>query len=229
MFLSVLFFLAVGAHNIAGEAISCSESFCVVNDPQKVAECGSTLTQTNNLTSGDFTSSCEAVYIYLTSGIHIISKMVEFDFGDAVAVAIHGKPNDTTVICQDQAGLVFTNKSMFLKDIIFSGCNGRYNIISGGKKMIEALVFIFATFELRNVTVKHSEGNGLYASGISEDGLITNCSFYNNTYGHVNIWLEHQNCRYQNDTTTINITKTHFEKGNSKNGYYMECGLYQSA
>ena len=106
MFLSVLFFLAVGAHNI-GEAISCFESFCVVNDPQKVAECGSTLTQTNNKTSDDFTSSCKAVYIYLTSGIHIVNKMVEFDFGDAVAVTIHGKPNDTTVICQDQAGLVF--------------------------------------------------------------------------------------------------------------------------
>ena len=100
---------------------------------------------------------------------------------------------------------------VFIKDITFVQCASK----NWSKVHKATLYFEYATYyALENVVIDSSAGYGLCTYNCREQ-VIKNCSFLNNTEGHIQIW---QNLDYCESDFNVGIAKTEFHEGNFEGG-----------
>ena len=125
-------------------------------------------------------TSCETVHIYLTSGTHILSRNLDFNNSAAVQETVicgasQGPPS--IIECQGETGIGFSeNTSVKVELVELLHCNQARNM---RPTLQAALFFKNAQYTLSGVTVKNTEGWGVYAEDCWEQ-IIFNCTFTNN-------------------------------------------------
>ena len=125
-------------------------------------------------------TNCKFVHIYLTSGVHILH--VDLNFNDSVQeTEIHGAPHGppSIVKCQNNSGIRFSeNESanmILISNVMFLSCQ-RF----GERNLFPAALYLKnAVYTLSGVTVKDTDGWGLYVDNCSEQ-IIFNCTFSSN-------------------------------------------------
>ena len=162
-------------------------------------------------------SECKSVHIYLTSGTHTLSAKLIFN--DSVEdTKIYGSPTGEPSIiqCINEAGIRFSwrkeGNRVLIKDVTFVRCASKY----WDTKRNATLYFEYASYVLENVAINSSAGYGLCTYDCSEQ-VINNCSFHNNTGGHMLIWQNQDYCSLQ---FNIRINMTKFYGGNFITGEY---------
>jgi hypothetical protein len=171
------------------EGLYPNATICVANGSGREAECPNfypVFQRLSDLTANE--TSCNTVHIYLTSGTHILDK--NFDLRDSVEEteilgAPHGQPS--TIECLNNTGIRFSEKNhnrALISNVVFLHCRTtRTSTISYRDYRSElihvALYFKRALYTLNSVTVKGTEGHGLYAFQCREQ-IIYNCTITNN-------------------------------------------------
>lgn len=164
-------------------------SICVVSGSESIAECQQS--HIIHRLSDLVLNECLTVHIYLTSGTHILTENITFsDSVEETAIhgARHGKPS--IIECWNKTGIRFSkNETMnrvLVSNIVLTHCYSR--ITDGEKKNQAALYLKNALVTLHSMVIQNTEGYGLYVRESSVE--ISNCTFYNNTYGHIRVLLE---------------------------------------
>ena len=161
------------------KALCSNATICITNGDE-----GESLCQQNHQifhTLSDLTinqTSCETVHIYLTSGTHILSRNLYFNNSVQETVICGASQGPPSIIeCQGETGIGFseyTNVKMEL--VVLLHCNRIRNI---QQTLRAALFFKNAQYTLSGVTVKNTEGWGVYAEDCWKQ-IIFNCTFSNN-------------------------------------------------
>ena len=131
-------------------------------------------------------TNCKSVHIYLTSGIHILH--VDLYFYDSVQeTEIHGVPHGPPSIieCRNNSGIRFSENESANKIVI-------YNVMFLRCQRFRESLYLYSPFSdhaalylkkamytLSSVTVKYTDGWGLYVDDCSEQ-IIFNCTFSGN-------------------------------------------------
>ena len=134
-------------------------------------------------------TNCKSVHIYLTSGIHILP--VDLYFYDSVQeTEIHGAPHGPPSIieCRNNSGIRFSENErankILISNVMFLHCQNFYNLHLFPPNSDNAALYLKnAMYTLSGVTVKDTDGWGLYVDNCSEQ-IIFNCTFSSNK-GHI--------------------------------------------
>ena len=172
----VLFLLLFAA---CAKALCSNATICITNGDEGESQC-----QQNHQifhTLSDLTinqTSCETVHIYLTSGTHILSSNLDFNNSVQETVICGASQGPPSIIeCQGETGIGFSeNTSVRMELVVLLHCNrtrDKYQTLQA------ALFFMNAQYTLSGVTVKNTEGWGVYAEDCWEQ-IIFNCTFINN-------------------------------------------------
>ncbi len=196
---------------------TCSNITCVTNSDDKLVECQDR-NATRIITSlSDFTLTSETVHIYLTSGSHDLHKILNIS-DSVVETQIHGAPHGTIIECWNEAGIRFsenrTQNKVFLSNLTLKHCSTT-TYVGKSYKNSAALSFKNVLYMLTNVTVENTAGHGLLAYQCNQH-VISNCTFKNNTNGHVNISFQHDGRK--KEQVLVKIKGTKFYEGASKKG-----------
>ena len=158
----------------------CSNAkICITNEDEGESQC-----QQNHQifhTLSDLTinqTSCETVHIYLASGTHILSRNLDFSNSVRETVICGASQGPPSIIeCQGETGIDFSeNSSVRMELVELLNCNRTRNI---HQSLQAALFFKNAQYTLSGVTVKNTEGWGVYAEDCWEQ-IIFNSNFINN-------------------------------------------------
>ena len=172
----VLFLLWFAA---CAKALCSNATICITNGDEGESQC-----QQNHQifhTLSDLTinqTSCEDVYIYLTSGTHILSRNLDFNNSVQETVICGASQGPPSIIeCQGETGIEFSeNANVKMELVELLNCNRTRNI----HHTFQAVLFFKnAQYTLSGVTVKNTEGWGVYAEDCWEQ-IIFNCTFINN-------------------------------------------------
>ena len=173
----VLFLLWFAA---CAKALCSNATICITNGDEGESQC-----QQNHQifsTLSDLTinqTSCETVHIYLTSGTHILSR--NLDFNNSVQETVIGGASQgppSIIECQGGTGIEFSeNTSVRMELVELLNCNQTRYISYQTHQA--TLFFKNAQYILSGVTVKNTEGWGVYAEDCWEQ-IIFNCTFINN-------------------------------------------------
>ena len=174
----VLFLLWFAA---CAKALCSNATICITNGDEGESQC-----QQNHQifhTLSDLTisqTSCETVHIYLTSGTHILSRNLDFNNSVQETVICGASQGPPSIIeCQGETGIAFSeNTSIRMELVELLHCNRtRYN--DNQQTLQATLFFQNVQYTLSGVTVKNTEGWGVYAEDCWEQ-IIFNCTFTNN-------------------------------------------------
>ena len=161
------------------KALCSNATICITNGDDGESQC-----QQNHQifhTLSDLTinqTSCETVHIYLTSGTHILSRNLDFSNSVQETVICGASQGPPSIIeCQGETGIEFSeNASVKVEMVELLHCNRTRNI----QRTVQATLFFKnAQYTLSGVTVKNTEGWGVYAEDCWEQ-IIFNCTFINN-------------------------------------------------
>ena len=172
----VLFLLWFAA---CAKALCSNATICITNGDEGESQC-----QQNHQifhTLSDLTinqTSCETVHIYLTSGTHILSRNLDFSNSVQETVICGASQGPPSIIeCQGETGIGFSeNISVKMELVELLNCNRTRD---KHQTLQAALFFKDAQYTLSGVTVKNTEGCGVYAEDCLEQ-IFFNCSFTNN-------------------------------------------------
>ena len=172
----VLFLLWFAA---CSKALCSNATICITNGNEGESQC-----QQNHQifhTLSDLTinqTSCETVHIYLTSGTHILSRSLDFNNSVQETVICGASQGPPSIIeCQGETGIEFSEySSVKIELVAMLHCSRTRNIQQAPQAV---LFFKNAKYTLSGVTVKNTEGWGVYAEDCWEQ-IIFNCTFINN-------------------------------------------------
>ena len=172
----VLFLLWIAS---CAKALCSNATICITNGDEGESQC-----QQNHQifqTLSDLTinkTSCETVHIYLTSGTHILNRNLDFSSSvqaTAICGASQGPPS--IIECQGETGIAFNEETIVKMElVVLLHCNRTRNM---QQTLQAALFFKNAQYILSGVTLKNTEGWGVYAENCSEQ-IIIDCTFINN-------------------------------------------------
>ena len=173
-FKELLFLLWFAA---CAKALCSNATICITNGDEGESQC-----QQNHQilhTLSDLTinqTSCETVHIYLTSGTHILSRNLDFNSSVLETVICGASQGPPSIIeCQGGTGIEFSeNTSVKVELVVLLHCNRTRNL-----QFQAAFFFKNSQYTLKDVTVKNTEGWGVYAEDCREQ-IIFNCTFINN-------------------------------------------------
>ena len=173
----VLFLLLFAA---CAKALCSNATICITNGDEGESQCQHHHHQIFH-TLSDLTinqTSCETVHIYLTSGTHILSQNLDFNNSVQETVICGASQGPPSIIeCQGETGIEFSeNTSVKMELITLLHCN---RTRKSAQRLKAALYFKNAQYTLSGVTVKNTEGWGVYAEDCWEQ-IIFNCTFINN-------------------------------------------------
>ena len=172
----VLFLLLFSA---CAKAQCSNATLCITNGDEGESQCQQNhqiFHMLSDLTINQ--TSCETVHIYLTSGTHILSRNLDFNNSVQETVICGASQGPPSIIeCQGEAGIEFSeNTSVKVELVELLHCNRTRNI----QQALQATLFFKnAQYTLSGVTVKNTEGWGVYAEDCWEQ-IIINCTFINN-------------------------------------------------
>ena len=172
----VLFLLLFAA---CAKALCSNATICITNGDEGESQCQQNhqiFHMLSDLTINQ--TSCETVHIYLTSGTHILSRNLDFNNSVQETVICGASQGPPSIIeCQGEAGIEFSeNTSVKVELVELLHCNRTRNI----QQALQATLFFKnAQYTLSGVTVKNTEGWGVYAEDCLEQ-IIINCTFINN-------------------------------------------------
>ena len=172
----VLFLLWFAA---CAKALCSNATICITNKNE-----GETLCQYQDQifhTLSDLTinqTSGETVHIYLTSGTHILNRNLDFNNSVQETVICGASQGPPSIIeCQGETGIEFSEySSVKIELVAMLHCSRTRNIQQAPQAV---LFFKNAQYTLSGVTVKNTEGWGVYAEDCWEQ-IIFNCTFINN-------------------------------------------------
>ena len=176
----VLFLLLFAA---CAKALCSNATICITNGDEGESQC-----QQNHQifhTLSDLTinqTSCETVHMYLTSGTHILNRNLDFNNSVQETVICGASQGPPSIIeCQGETGIGFSeNTSVKVELVVMLHCNRTYKRENRRPKTLRAtLLFQNAQYTLSGVTVKNTEGWGVYADDCRKQ-IIFNCTFINN-------------------------------------------------
>ena len=172
----VLFLLLFAA---CAKALCSNATICITNGDEGESQCQHHQQIFHTLSELTINqTSCESVHIYLTSGTHILSRNLDFNNSVQETVirgAYQGPPS--IIECQGETGIEFSeNTSVKMELITLLHCN---RTRKSEQRIQAALFFKNAQYTLSGVTVKNTEGWGVYAEDCWEQ-IIFNCTFINN-------------------------------------------------
>ena len=175
-FKEVLFLLLFAA---CAKALCSNATICITNGDEGESQCQhhhQIFHTLSDLTINQ--TSCESVHIYLTSGTHILSRNLDFNNSVQETVICGASQGSPSIIeCQGETGIEFSeNTSVKLELITLLHCNRTRR---SEQSLQAALFFKNAQYILSGVTVKNTEGWGVYAEDCWEQ-IIFNCTFINN-------------------------------------------------
>ena len=170
----VLFLLLFAA---CAKALCSNATICITNGDEGESQCQHhhqifhTLSDLNQ-------TCCESVHVYLTSGTHILSRNLDFNNSVQETVICGASQGPPSIIeCQGETGIKFSeNTSVKMELITLLHCN---RTRQSKLRIRAALFFKNAQYTLNGVTVKNSEGWGVYAVDCWEQ-IIIDCTFINN-------------------------------------------------
>ena len=173
----VLFLLLFAA---CAKALCSNATLCITNGDEGESQCQhhhQIFHTLSDLTINQ--TSCESVHIYLTSGTHILSRNLDFNNSVQETVICGASQDPPSIIeCQGETGIEFSeNTSVKVELITLLHCN---RTRKSEQRLKAALFFKNAQYTLSGVTVKNTEGWGVYAEDCWEQ-IIFNCIFINNT------------------------------------------------
>ena len=194
----VLFLLWFAA---CAKALCSSETICITNGDEGESQCQQNhqiFHMLSDLTINQ--TSCGTVHIYLTSGTHILSRNLDFSNSvqeTVICGASQGLPS--IIECQGETGIEFSeNTSVRMELVELLNCNRTRNI---HRTLQATLFFKNVQYTLSGVTVKNTEGWGVYAEDCWEQ-IIFNCTFINNK-GNIAIRGTTPNVQVEINDTTI--------------------------
>jgi hypothetical protein len=206
-----------------GARAGASCSICVTNGEDMENECQQQshliLHSLSDITIYE-TNYCRTVSIKLTSGTHILSR--NLDLRNMVQeTEIQGASNDKPSIieCFNNSGIRFSENGsanmVLVSNVVLVHCQQRI-----GSTLQASLYFKNANYTLNTVTVKDTDGFGVYAENCREQ-TIFNSTFTSNMWNIVII-------AYTSVTVSINQTKIYDGKLSSTavdcSGVYAELG-----
>ena len=206
----VLFLLWFAA---CAKALCSNATICITNGDEGESQCQQNLHTLSDLTINQ--TSCETVHIYLTSGTHILSRNLDFNNSVQETVICGASQGPPSIIeCQGETGIEFSeNTSVRMELVELLHCNRTRNI---HQTLQATLFFKNSQYTLSGVTVKNTEGWGVYAEDCWEQ-IIFNCTFINNKG---NIAIRGTYTAYQQIVQVeINNTKIHDGKQSDQSGY----------
>ena len=169
----VLFLLLFAA---CAKALCSNATICITNGDEGESQCQQIFHTLSDLTINQ--TSCETVHIYLSSGTHILSRNLDFRNSvqeTVICGASQGLPS--IIECQGETGIEFSeNTSVRMELVELLHCNRTRNI---HRTLQATLFFKNAQYTLSGVTVKNTEGWGVYAEDCWEQ-IIFNCTFISN-------------------------------------------------
>ena len=206
MLLTILWFLIFNwAKMIPCEAMS----VCVYNG--NAAECPSITNHSVNMLSDISNVSNENVEIYLTSGVHNLTK--DLIFTKNVKQTIICGATTSTITCMNASGIIFSdsrnNKDVIISNITFKDCNIPTDVTWNQKTIYEISVtlhFKYAHIKLENVIITGS-GIGLFTYQCNKQ-VIKDCKFENNSLGNAKMKFERKN-----ENVSVTIINTSFING----------------
>ena len=167
------------------------ESVCVAIG--EVAECSQNNETRIVSTLSNISLNCTTVHIYVSSGTHILNGKLTFT-DHVEETRIDGSPHGqkSVIECSNGSGVRFSESrnanKVTLLNLALAQCQyerdtrDRYSVFPQVNQV--ALYFKFASYSLQNVSVWNTEGYGVY----SQESLrqeIVQCTFNNNTQGHI--------------------------------------------
>ena len=169
----VLFLLLFAA---CAKALCSNATICITNGDEGNSRCQQILHTLSDLTINQ--TSCETVHIYLSSGTHILSRNLDFNNSVQETVICGASQGPPSIIeCQGETGIGFSeNTSVRMELVELLNCNrtrDKYQTLQ------TALFFKNSQYTLNGVTVKNTEGWGVYAEDCWEQ-IIFNCTFIAN-------------------------------------------------
>ena len=173
----VLFLLWFAA---CARALCSNATICITNGDEGESQC-----QQNHQifhTLSDLTinqTNCETVHISLTSGTHILNRNLDFNNSVQETVICGASQGPPSIIeCQGETGIEFSeNTSIRMELVELLNCyRTRYTLY---QTLQAALFFKNSQYTLSGVTVKNTEGWGVYAEDCRKQ-IIFNCTFINN-------------------------------------------------
>ena len=172
----LLFLLLFAA---CAKALCSNATICITNGDEGESQCQHHQQIFHTLSELTINqTSCESVHIYLTSGTHILSRNLDFNNSVQETVIRGASQGPPSIIeCQGETGIEFSeNTSVKLELITLLHCN---RTRKSEQRIQAALFFKNAQYTLSGVTVKNTEGWGVYAEDCWEQ-IIFNCTFINN-------------------------------------------------
>ena len=169
----VLFLLMFAA---CAKALCSNATICITNGDEGESLCEQILHTLSDLTINQ--TSCETVHIYLSSGTHILSRNLDFSNSVQETVICGASQGPPSIIeCQGETGIGFSeNTSVRMELVELLHCNRtRYKY----QTLQATLFFKNSQYTLSGVTVKNTEGWGVYAEDCRKQ-IIFNCTFINN-------------------------------------------------
>ena len=175
----VLFLLLFAA---CAKALCSNATICITNGDEGESQCQhhhQIFHMLSDLTINQ--TSCETVHIYLTSGTHILSGNLDFNNSVQETVICGASQGPPSIIeCQGETGIEFNeNTSVKMELITLLHCNRTRKT---EQRPQATLYFKNAQYTLSGVTVKNSEGWGVYAEDCWEQ-IIFNCTISSITKG----------------------------------------------
>ena len=175
-FKEVLFLLLFAA---CAKALCSNAVICITNGDEGESQCQhhhQIFHTLSDLTINQ--TSCESVHIYLTSGTHVLSRSLDFNNSVQETVICGASQGSPSIIeCQGETGIEFSeNTSVKMELITLLHCN---RTRKSEQRLQAALFFKNAQYTLSGVTVKNTEGWGVYAEDCWEQ-IIFNSTFINN-------------------------------------------------
>ena len=169
----VLFLLLFAAF---AKALCSNATICITNGDEGESQCQQILHTLSDLTINQ--TSCETVHVYLSSGTHILSRNLDFNNSVQEAVICGASQGPPSIIeCQGETGIEFSeNTSVRMEQVELLNCNRTRDI---HRTLQATLFFQNAQYTLSGVTVKNTEGWGVYAEDCWKQ-IIFNCTFINN-------------------------------------------------
>lgn len=156
------------------------ENICVVIQHGRKSECSENNGTKVVDTLSNIALNCTTVHIYVSSGTHILNRHLIFtDFVEEARIdgAPHGL--SSTIKCmKSAAGIRFSENrkanKVFISNLSFEKCHRERDIGNWNSLEQVALYFKYASYLLDNISVRNTEGYGVYSQD-SRSQEISQC------------------------------------------------------
>ena len=141
---------------------ACSKLICIANENEAECDIIRFVLHRLELVPEHIKPCGVAVDIQLTSGIHVLSKDLEFN----KSIILHGTLNrkKSFIICSGEFEVNFRGQPVYLKDVTFKNCSTASSA---------TLNFVYGAYTLENVVIEDSKGLGLSTSNCVIENIIS--------------------------------------------------------